>query len=139
MVISQENKLTGTGRWVDLEDLRKEFAGKPERLRSIEKNGTRWYDAKQEVELIEVMEYTTTNTSTLKRTIEESWKATSHETVKQIKTSPTPKAKAKAAATQLDGDSEALEISPKKSVTAAQLKWFEKAVLNTGSPPAQIH
>ena len=110
----------------------------PTVLRRSKKNADRWYDAKQEVELIEIMDYTTTNTATLKRTIEESWQSTVHDRVKKIRTAPAPRGKAKAAPkAQLgDGDSEAIEIPPKKAaISAAQTAWFVKNLLDKQSAP----
>ena len=57
---------SGTGTYIDLVDLERTYKDKPEQLEALKKNARRIYDSVREVELYEILEY-----SSLQHTEEE--------------------------------------------------------------------
>ena len=123
--------MKGTGQWLDIKDVRDKFKDKPEQLAAIERNAERWYDPKREVELLEIVDYSTTQISILKRTLEESWKSTVHERVKKVRTPTKAKTKEENGAAAV-GETAATSAAPPevkvKAFTGPQTRWADKVL-----------
>ena len=132
LTCSNEAELVGTGEWFSEVELRKQLKDEPARCEAILKNADRWYDSNGEIELIQLMRYSTKNTTRTKREIEESWASTCHDRVKRVK-APKAAIEGNVDNTELgepQGDAAGgkRKAGGEKPLTPTQIAWIEKHV-----------
>ena len=87
LAIEQELTMEGNGEWLSRdENLFISGGDNPAGLGEILKNMRRSYDPLRETDMFDNMSYKNSSVSTLKRQLEESWKATINDKVKKVRT-----------------------------------------------------